>query len=123
MLKKRNEAEAQLLMESMTIIQQTSREIEELFAHYSEYSDSRLQQLQDLFTTIKAEPLTTSMLAEQVKKRCLQLKMDLKKAGEAAIHASHLQMIRNVRKSFERNHSCMEMYKKEIETSRNREKL
>lgn len=31
MLKKRNEAEAQLLMESVTIIQQTSQEIEDLF--------------------------------------------------------------------------------------------
>ncbi len=123
MLKKRNEAEAQLLMESVTIIQQTSQEIEDLFNQYSEYSDLRLQELQDLFAAIKAEPLTSSTLAEQVKKRCFQLKIDLKKAGEAAIHASHLQMIRNVRKSFERNKKCMKMYRKEIETSRNRENL
>ena len=116
--KKREEMEAQFLRETLTIIQQTSLEIESLFSQYSEYSDSRLQELWDLFIAIKAESTTSSRQAEQVKKRFLQLKMDVKHAGDAAIHTSHVRMIHNIRQVIKRAHECMKVYRSEMETSR-----
>lgn len=118
-MQKQKEEESRWMMDSTDYIHHVFQEIESLFVQYSTYSDSRLQHLQEVFSTLKAEPLTSHRTVESVRDTCSKLKKDVKKVGESVSHEAHRQMIRNIRSSFEEIHRQLVSYKGGMETSKN----